>query len=137
MKQLFITAIAGFIFGIGLSVSQMIDPNRVLNFLDVTGNWDPTLLFTMAGALLVTLFSFRIILKTSKPLLANKFRLPSRSDIDYKLITGAALFGVGWGMTGYCPGPAVASLGLGSINSIIIVLSIASGFLLHKWFFKD
>ena len=137
MKQLFITAIAGFIFGLGLSISQMINPDRVLNFLDVSGNWDPTLLFTMAGALMVTLFSFRITLKRNKPVLANNFRLPSRSDIDNKLVMGAALFGIGWGMTGYCPGPAVASLGLGSINSIIIVLSITSGFLLHKWIFKE
>ncbi len=137
MNQLIITAIAGFIFGIGLTVSEMINPNRVLNFLDITGDWDPTLLFTMGGALLVTFFSFRLILNKDKPLLANHFNLPSKLYVDRNLVGGATLFGIGWGMTGYCPGPAVASLGLGMTDSAIIVASIAAGFLLHKWIFDS
>ncbi len=133
MKQLGIALLAGFIFGIGLSVSQMIDRNRVLNFLDVSGNWDATLLFTMLGALSVSFISFRIILNRNQPLYESSFKLPTRSDVDKNLLMGAALFGIGWGLTGYCPGPAVASLGLGLMDAAVVVVSISAGFLLHKY----
>lgn len=133
MKRLGIALLTGFIFGIGLSVSQMIDPNRVLNFLDVSGNWDPTLIFTMLGALSVSFVSFRIILNRNQPLYESSFKLPTRTDIDKNLLIGATLFGIGWGLTGYCPGPAVASLGPGLMDAAVVVTSISVGFILHKY----
>jgi len=134
MSKNFIALLSGIIFGLGLSVSQMINPNKVINFLDIFGQWDPSLAFVMMGALLVTFISFRLVLKRPEPLLEEGFHLSKRTDIDKALVTGAALFGVGWGMSGYCPGPAVANLGSGGFEAIIMVLSIYVGFFSQKWF---
>ncbi len=134
MNKLFITFLSGLIFGIGLSLSQMINPVKVIQFLDITGDWDPSLAFVMMGALAVTLLSFRWVLKQPKPLLEDGFHVSKRTDIDKALLSGAALFGIGWGMTGYCPGPAVAGLGLGSVEAVVMVLAIYAGFFSHKWF---
>ncbi|MGB3200866.1 MAG: YeeE/YedE family protein [Nodosilinea sp.] len=123
---------SGLLFGLGLAVSQMIDPQRVINFLDLAGQWDPTLAFVMGGAVLVTLISFRLVLRRPHPLLGSKFWVPTRSDIDRPLVLGAALFGVGWGLGGYCPGPAIAALGLGSANPMLFVIALIAGSLAHK-----
>ena len=131
-----ISLLSGIIFGLGLSLSQMINPNKVINFLDITGNWDPSLAFVMLGALGVTLLSFKQILKRPKPLIGNSFHLSKRTSIDKALISGATIFGIGWGISGYCPGPAVASLGLGSIDAFVMVVSIYAGFLCQKWSHK-
>ena len=136
MKTNFVALIAGIIFGLGLALSQMINPNKVLNFLDVTGNWDPSLMFVMIGALLVTMISFHFIFKRKAPLLVEEFHLPTHKLINKPLLIGAALFGIGWGMSGYCPGPAVASLGLFSTEGLIMVLSIYAGFFSHHWVIK-
>lgn len=128
MKTYAIAFLSGILFGAGLALSHMIDPNKVLNFLDVTGRWDPSLLFVMIGALAVAMAAFRIILKRPAPLWSESFQLPQKTAIDPKLIFGAAIFGVGWGMSGYCPGPSVTGLSLLSRESVIMVLAIYSGF---------
>ena len=109
MSLLFSLA-AGVLFGAGLSISDMVNPSRVLNFLDVAGSWDPTLAFVMAGALAVTALGYRLVFRRNAPLLDAKFHLPTQSQIDLPLVGGAALFGVGWGLAGMCPGPALTDL---------------------------
>ncbi|AFZ54006.1 protein of unknown function DUF395 YeeE/YedE [Cyanobacterium aponinum PCC 10605] len=126
-KQSVIALISGLLFGLGLSISQMVDRERVLGFLDVAGKWDATLMFVLGGAVGVTLITFRFILKLKHPLFEQKFYLPSRQDIDLKLILGAVIFGIGWGIGGYCPGPAVTSLVQLSINPIIFILAFIIG----------
>jgi len=133
MNKILIALISGIIFGLGLSLSQMINPEKVISFLDVSGDWDPSLAFVMMGALAVTFISFKWILKRSEPIFENGFHLSKRSEIDKALLGGAAIFGIGWGMSGFCPGPAVASLGLGSIEAVVMVLSIYAGFFCQKW----
>lgn len=126
----------GILFGIGLSLSQMINPDKVLNFLDITGNWDPSLLFVMLGALPVAMLSFKAILKRPTPLLAESFQLSKKLSVDTMLILGAALFGIGWGMSGYCPGPAVTGLGLYSLESVVMVFTIFLGFITYHRLFE-
>ena len=134
MNKILMALISGMIFGLGLSLSQMINPEKVISFLDVSGDWDPSLAFVMMGALAVTFISFKWILNRSEPILENGFHLSKRSEVDKSLLGGAAIFGMGWGMSGFCPGPAVASLGLGSIEAVVMVLSIYVGFFCQKWF---
>jgi uncharacterized membrane protein YedE/YeeE len=137
MKQNLIALLCGIIFGIGLSLSQMISPNKVLNFLDITSNWDPSLIFVMLGALAVAFVSFKWILKRPAPILAENFQLSRKSSVDKSLILGAAIFGIGWGISGYCPGPAVTSLGLLSLESVIMVVAIYLGFFAYNRFFEQ
>jgi uncharacterized membrane protein YedE/YeeE len=106
-----VALLAGMLFGVGLAVSGMVNPAKVVGFLDVAGGeWDPTLIFVMGGALLVTIPAFRMILKRARPILAGGFALPSKSAVDRHVLGGATLFGVGWGLSGFCPGPAVAAM---------------------------
>lgn len=128
MKTHLIALLSGILFGAGLALSHMIDPNKVLNFLDVTGHWDPSLLFVMLGAVSVAMIAFRFILKRSAPLWSTSFQLPQKKSLDLQLISGAAIFGIGWGMSGYCPGPSVTGLSLFSLESVIMVLAIYLGF---------
>jgi uncharacterized membrane protein YedE/YeeE len=128
MKTYLIALLSGILFGAGLALSHMIDPNKVLNFLDVTGHWDPSLLFVMIGAVSVAMIAFRFILKRSAPLWSASFQLPQKKSLDMQLISGAAIFGIGWGMSGYCPGPSVTGLSLFSLESVIMVLAIYLGF---------
>ncbi len=127
MKQNGLALAAGVIFGVGLGISQMIDRQRVLGFLDLAGNWDPTLLFVLGGAVIVTVISFRFVLGRDVPLLSAKFYLPTRKDIDSRLIKGAAIFGIGWGIAGYCPGPGIAALATGDRNPIIFLVAMIAG----------
>ena len=120
--------ICGVLFGLGLAVSEMVNPPKVLWFLDVTGTWDPSLLFVMAAGLTLTALTFRPLLKRSRPLLDRQFHMPSRTGINRQLVTGAAIFGVGWGLVGYCPGPAIASLAYGKTESVIFLLAMVAGF---------
>lgn len=108
----FIALLAGVLFGCGLTISQMINPNKIINFLDVMGHWDPSLLFVMMGALSVTWVGYTFVLKKSRPLCADKFNLPTKKSADFPLIIGAAIFGIGWGLAGYCPGPGLTAVGL-------------------------
>lgn len=135
--QLVLSLFAGLLFALGLIVSQMINPAKVLNFLDVAGNWDPTLAFVMGGALLVTIPAFRLILRRPHPLFSPRFYIPAKSDVDKRLVTGAALFGVGWGLAGLCPGPALTALVTGALPVIGFVLAMAAGALLYKWAFEE
>lgn len=108
--KLFFSYFSGLLFGLGLAIGGMTDPQRVQGFLDVFGNWDPTLIFVMGGAVATTFIGYRWVFRRQGPLLAEKFMLPTRRDIDIRLLIGAAVFGIGWGLSGYCPGPAFASI---------------------------
>jgi len=130
----FIALLAGAVFGAGLAISDMNNPARVLGFLDLAGNWDPTLMFVMGGALLVALPLFQWALrKQNKPLLAKRFYLPLSVQIDKKLILGAVLFGIGWGLVGYCPGPAIASLAHGYLEVVLFITAMLVGAKFHQW----
>jgi uncharacterized membrane protein YedE/YeeE len=123
----------GLLFGVGLAMSQMINPGKVLAFLDIAGYWDPTLIFVMGGAVAVTLVAFRWVLRQPAPILAARFVLPEPTQVDRPLIVGAAVFGVGWGLAGYCPGPALAALSLGTWDPWVFVAAMAVGSLSRRW----
>jgi len=125
----------GMLFGLGLCVSQMINPAKVMAFLDVAGNWDPSLLFVMLGAFVVAAPGFRWALKRQAPLLDKKYSLPHRISIDKPLLIGSAIFGVGWGLSGFCPGPAVTALATGSVPVLQFVISMLLGMMAHKELF--
>jgi uncharacterized membrane protein YedE/YeeE len=125
--QLLIALISGTVFGLGLSISEMINPARVIGLLDVAGHWDPTLLLVMGGALAVTVPLYPLILRRREPLLDQKFFLPTKQKIDTPLILGAAIFGIGWGLGGFCPGPALAALATGSASVLLFVLAMTAG----------
>lgn len=127
MKNSVIALIAGLLFGAGLALGGMTNPAKVLSFLDVTGQWDPSLAFVMGSALLITFPVFWWVRRASGPLFAEKFQLPTRSDIDRPLLIGAALFGIGWGIAGLCPGPAVANLLSGSPQVLLFVAMMVAG----------
>jgi uncharacterized membrane protein YedE/YeeE len=127
MKRLGVAFVAGFVFAIGLGVSGMTDPQKVLGFLDVAGHWDPTLGFVMFGALAVHVGPARWALRARRPLLAEEFALPTRTRIDSKLLAGSALFGIGWGMAGYCPGPALVDLVAPSPSLLVFVTAMVAG----------
>lgn len=117
----------GVLFAFGLAISEMIDPARVTGFLDIFGRWDPTLLFVMGGALAVTLTLFPWIQKRERSLLGEPFHMPAQSHIEARLIIGAAIFGIGWGLAGLCPGPAIAGLASGSGGVLLFVLAMIAG----------
>lgn len=132
--QYVIAIIAGLLFGAGLAASDMNNPERVQGFLDLFGNWDPSLMFVMVGALLLALPAFQIILhKRSSPILAKRFYLPTNIKIDKDLILGAVLFGMGWAIVGYCPGPAIAALAYGYTDAVIFVIAMMVGAKVHQW----
>jgi uncharacterized protein len=122
---------AGILFGVGLVVSQMIDPGKVLGFLDITGRWDPSLALVMAGALAVAVPGFRLARGRGTPALGGQFAAPASRTIDRKLIGGAALFGVGWGLVGFCPGPAIAALALLRWEAALFVVAMLAGAALY------
>lgn len=119
--------LAEIIFGAGLTVSDMVNPARVLNFLDVAGNWDPTLIFVMAGGLAVTSLGYRLVFRRGAPLIGDKFNLPTKRQIDLPLISGSALFGVGWGLAGICPGPALTDLETLEPKVLVFVVAMLVG----------
>lgn len=133
---LLLAFVAGLIFAFGLSLSQMVNPAKVLNFLDLAGDWDPTLAFVMGGALLVTIPAFRFILRLPHPLFSGKFSLPTKRDVDARLLSGAAIFGVGWGVAGLCPGPAITALASGLLPVFGFVAAMAVGMFVHMAFFE-
>ena len=118
---------AGVLFGVGLVLSQMVNPAKVLAFLDVAGNWDPTLAFVMGGAVLVTAIAFRLVLKRRVPALGGEFRLPQREEVDARLLSGAAIFGLGWGLAGFCPGPALVGVAAGLTDAWIFLPAMVAG----------
>jgi uncharacterized membrane protein YedE/YeeE len=123
--------ICGILFSIGLGISGMTQPQKVIGFLDVLGEWDPSLVFVMGGAVIsYLLLQLLIQRRFSKPMLGETFQIPSRKDLDRSLIFGALLFGMGWGLGGYCPGPAITTLGSGSLNAVLFMVAMAMGMLL-------
>ncbi|MDE2400676.1 MAG: YeeE/YedE family protein [Burkholderiales bacterium] len=133
MIRLLISLISGLVFGLGLAIAQMTNPLKVQGFLDVAGDWDPSLAFVMGGAVLVTLVAFRWLLKRPAPLWADRFHLATVTKVDARLVTGAALFGVGWGLTGYCPGPALATLFSNNPEAWLFVPAMLAGGALQRW----
>lgn len=124
--------LSGLLFGAGLTLSGMVNPAKVLNFLDIAGAWDPTLIFVMGAGLVVTFFGYRLVLRRSAPLFAKAFKLPTTTGVDAKLVAGALLFGTGWGLTGFCPGPAVAALVFAQWQTWVFVASMAAGTVLVR-----
>ena len=127
MKSLVSSLLIGFLFAIGLGVSGMTKPEKVVSFLDIFGNWDPSLICVMGGALLVHILLNKLIMKRSTPVFSSKFHIPNRRDINSKLIIGSTLFGIGWGLVGYCPAPAITSLSSMTLNPIVFVISLLVG----------
>jgi len=125
--------IAGALFGAGVTLSGMVNPMKVLNFMDLFGVFDPTLIFVMTAGLLVTLIGYRLVFTREKPLFDTSFHLPAKDIIDARLIGGAALFGLGWGLSGFCPGPAIASLVFGQVESFLFVAAMAAGMLAARF----
>ena len=128
-----ISLVSGIVFGVGLVISEMINPEKVLGFLDLFGNWDPSLAFVMIGALIVSSPLFHIIKNKEKPLFADKFNYSNNKEVNNRLIVGSVLFGAGWGLGGLCPGPAISSIALINIDSITFVFAMFFGFYLVKF----
>lgn len=133
IRQYLVSILCGILFGLGLSISEMINPMKVKAFLDITGNWDPSLIFVMIASISVLFFTINFLIKkVKKPILAPEFNLPSKTKIDKKLILGSCIFGIGWGLVGFCPGPSIAALSGGQINTIYFILSMVIGIMTFK-----
>ena len=132
MKNSFGAFIAGLVFGIGLMVSGMTDPAKVQGFLDLEGKWDPSLAFVMAGAIAVGFFAFRIAGKRATAILGGAMQIPTRNDIDVPLVLGSVVFGIGWGLGGFCPGPALVSLGTGRDEAWVFALAMVAGMAFYE-----
>ena len=124
--------VAGLVFGLGLLLSGMADPAKVLGFLDLAGAWDPSLAFVMAGAIAVGVLAFTFARRRTTTLLGDAMRLPAANDIDRRLVVGSLLFGVGWGLAGFCPGPALVALGLGESKAVVFVAAMLAGMALFE-----
>jgi len=123
----------GVLFGLGLIISGMTNPAKILAFLDIAGAWDPSLIFVMGGAVLVGLIAFYLAKNRTQSFLGSVMNIPTRRDIDRPLIIGSALFGVGWGLAGFCPGPALVSLGSGELKALVFVVAMLGGMLLFDF----
>jgi len=132
LRRLLPPLVSGTLFGAGLTLSGMTDPARVRGFLDIFGDWDPTLAFVMGGAVLVMAVAWRIRGRMLRPVFGEKFSLPDRKDLDGRLIAGSILFGIGWGVGGLCPGPAIASLALSPASVVPFVVAMLAGMVLQK-----
>lgn len=133
MARVFAALLSGVLFGLGLAISGMTDPNVVIGFLDLFGDFNPALMFVLGGAVGTTLIAFRFVLRRPSPLLASDFQLPTRKDIDARLLIGAGLFGIGWGLAGYCPGPALVSFGALIDTAVVFVpVMLLSGWLTRR-----
>ena len=132
MMQVLISLIAGLIFGYGLVLSGMSNPAKVMNFLDIAGSFDPSLIFVMLGAVVTTFIGYRLVWRMEKPLASGEFQQPLKSEIDGRLIVGPVLFGVGWGLVGLCPGPALASLTFGGLSALIFLVALLIGMFISR-----
>lgn len=131
MKPLY-ALFTGLVFGVGIAISGMMDPAKVLNFFDIAGTWDPSLAFVMGGALVVTFFGYRLAWRRKAPLFGDGFQVPTSTLIDWKLVGGSALFGIGWGIAGFCPGAALPALGTGRWEVALFLAAVAGGFFLRR-----
>ena len=130
-----ITALlSGMLFGAGLALSGMVNPAKVLNFLDLAGTFDATLLFVLGGAVVTTFVGYRLVLRRGGPLFEKRFRLPTKTDIDGRLLAGAAVFGVGWGLSGFCPGPAIAAVVSLRPEPFVFIAAMAIGMIGVNWY---
>lgn len=132
----FATFVSGIIFGLGLVVSGLINPSKVIGFLDLAGSWDPSLVITMAVAVLVTSVGYRLTFRRGAPWLSAKFKLPQAVKADTRLVSGAVIFGIGWGLAGFCPGPALAATALGYRSALIFTASMIVGMVAARWIIK-
>lgn len=132
MNRILTGALCGMLFGTGLALAQMIDPNKVLAFLDLAGAWDPSLILVMGGGAGVTALLFPWVLRRPRPRLDSRFHLPTKLQLDGRLVSGAALFGIGWGLAGYCPGPALVALTLGTAEPWWFIVAMIAGSLACK-----
>lgn len=132
MLRYFSALFAGLLFGLGLVVSGMVNPAKVIGFLDLFGQWDPSLAFVMGGALIVTAIGYHFVTKNSRPLFEEKFLLPENQTIDARLAVGSVMFGAGWGLVGLCPGPALAAVTLGGLPVLVFLASMGAGVLLFE-----
>lgn len=130
MNQKLAAFAVGFIFALGLGISGMTQPQKVVGFLDLFGNWDPSLMFVMVGAIAVHFISYRLIRKRASPLFSTQWHVPTKKDVTPTLIVGSILFGIGWGLAGYCPGPALTSLASLQAEPVIFVISMLLGMFL-------
>ncbi|SHF13631.1 hypothetical protein SAMN05444279_11847 [Ruegeria intermedia] len=130
--KLFHTFLTGLVFGVGIAISGMMNPAKVLNFFDIAGTWDPSLAFVMGGALVVTFIGYRLVWRRKAPLFAARFQIPTSTVIDGKLIGGSALFGIGWGIAGFCPGAAIPALGAGRWEVVLFLGAVAVGLALAR-----
>lgn len=127
MKQLATAVVSGLVFGLGLAVSGMVNPAKITGFLDIAGNWDPSLAIVLAAATGVTVVAFHFVLKRERPLLDGDFHLPTRTDVDFMLVLGAGMFGIGWGIVGFCPGPAYTTLLMGRWETWVFFAAMIGG----------
>ncbi|GAB5428580.1 MAG: YeeE/YedE family protein [Devosia indica] len=132
MQKILSAGLIGLIFGTGIAVSGMANPAKVLNFFDFAGTWDPSLAFVMGGALIVTAIGYFFVLKRPAPVFDKAFHLPTRKDIDTPLLAGSAVFGIGWGISGFCPGGSIPALGLGEPDAMIFVAAMVAGIVLAR-----
>jgi len=132
MRTLLPALVAGLLFGSGLALSDMVNPARVLAFLDLAGNWDPTLAFVMGGAILPSAAGYGLVQRMRRPLLASEFRIPQARKLQPRLLAGALLFGTGWGLVGLCPGPAIAGLAFGLWQVALFVAAMLAGMVAHR-----
>ncbi|WP_062118319.1 YeeE/YedE family protein [Aureimonas sp. AU40] len=132
MARVLLALLSGLVFGAGLVVSQMVVPAKVLGFLDIFGAWDPSLAFVMIGAILVAAPAFALARRMERPWLGERFELPARREIDRRLLAGAVVFGIGWGLVGLCPGPALAALALAPAPALVFVAAMVAGMLLLR-----
>jgi uncharacterized protein len=133
--QIVLAVISGGLFGAGLIIGGMTDPNKVLGFLDFTGAWEPALAFVMAGGVAVHFLLMQFVLKRRSPIFENAFHLPTKGDLDGRLLAGAAIFGVGWGLAGYCPGPGLVSGGAAMQGAMVFVLTMLVGMIIQHGVF--
>ncbi|AUH34718.1 DUF6691 family protein [Paracoccus tegillarcae] len=131
MKLVF-ALLTGLVFGTGIVISGMMDPAKVLNFFDLAGTWDPSLAFVMGGAVLITFVGYRLVWRRDAPLFGGRFQLPNSTAIDARLVGGSALFGIGWGIAGFCPGAAIPALGTGRWEVALFLIAVAVGFYLRR-----
>lgn len=131
MNPKLVMAFAGVLFGVGLAISGMTQPEKVVGFLDVFGQWNPSLMFVMGGALMVSMIFGRRVLRRRAPVYDDKFHLPEKTAIDRSLVVGAAIFGVGWGIGGFCPGPALVAAGAGRTPALVFVATMVLGMAVH------
>lgn len=131
MKKLFVALFSGLLFGFGLALAGMTDPQKVLGFLDITGDWDASLMLVLGGAVAVTALCFRLVLRRKAPVLDSNFHLPHKTAVDKSLVIGSVLFGIGWGISGYCPGPGIALLAAPGRETLIFLPAMLAGWLLY------